>query len=130
MAAPRALPAAILLALSILAFPAPSSAQVTPELQPGDTIRFVGADVHASSSPSCVLAATTCACFNLRKAVRVASQRYDEALRPAGLRSTQFVMLLAIRMLGTAEQGRVLAASAVFLPYDQLPGRAWRGLRP
>lgn len=52
MAAPRALPAAILLALSILAFPAPSSAQVTPELQPGDTIRFVGADVHASSSPS------------------------------------------------------------------------------
>jgi DNA-binding MarR family transcriptional regulator len=59
------------------------------------------------SNDECVLAATTCACFNLRKAVRIASQRYDEALRPAGLRSTQFVMLLAIRMLGTGTMGQL-----------------------
>src|SRR5262245_21334564 len=52
MAAPRALPAASLLALSILACAAPASAQNTPQLQPGDTIRFVGAYVHRSTSPA------------------------------------------------------------------------------
>ena len=41
-----------------------------------------------------------CACFNLRKATRVVTQLYDEALKPAGLRSTQFAVLAATRALG------------------------------
>ena len=41
-----------------------------------------------------------CACFNLRKATRVVTQLYDEALKPAGLRSTQFTVLAATRALG------------------------------
>jgi len=34
-----------------------------------------------------------CACFNLRKAARAVTQLYDDALRPSGLRSTQFTVL-------------------------------------
>jgi DNA-binding MarR family transcriptional regulator len=41
-----------------------------------------------------------CACFNLRKATRAITQFYDEMLRPTGLRTTQFSLLVAAEMLG------------------------------
>lgn len=37
---------------------------------------------------------TQCACFNFRKASRLVTKLYDEALAPAGIRSTQFVVLV------------------------------------
>jgi DNA-binding MarR family transcriptional regulator len=37
-----------------------------------------------------------CTCFNLRKASRALTQLFDEALKPAGLFSTQFTLLAAI----------------------------------
>ncbi len=40
-----------------------------------------------------------CACFNLRKTARAITQLYDEALRPSGLRCTQFSLLIATTML-------------------------------
>ncbi|SRR5579884_305247 len=40
-----------------------------------------------------------CACFNLRKTTRAITQLYDEALRPTGLRVTQFSLLIAITIL-------------------------------
>lgn len=40
----------------------------------------------------------TCALNNLRKAMRAATQMYDEALAPSGLRSTQFGVLATIRL--------------------------------
>jgi DNA-binding MarR family transcriptional regulator len=43
---------------------------------------------------------TNCACFNLRKVTRAVTQLYDEMLRPAGLRATQFSLLVAVRMAG------------------------------
>lgn len=43
---------------------------------------------------------TRCACFNLRKVTRAVTQFYDEMLRPAGLRITQFSLLVAVRMAG------------------------------
>ncbi len=43
---------------------------------------------------------TSCACFNLRKVTRAVTQLYDELLRPAGLRVTQFSLLVAVRMAG------------------------------
>jgi DNA-binding MarR family transcriptional regulator len=43
---------------------------------------------------------TSCACFNLRKVTRAVTQLYDEMLRPAGLRGTQFSLLVAVRMAG------------------------------
>jgi DNA-binding MarR family transcriptional regulator len=41
-----------------------------------------------------------CTCFNLRKAARAVTQMYDEFLRPSGIRSTQFSLLMLIRGLG------------------------------
>ena len=39
-----------------------------------------------------------CACFNLRKTARAITKLYDEALRPTGLRCTQFSLLIATTM--------------------------------
>jgi DNA-binding MarR family transcriptional regulator len=43
-----------------------------------------------------------CTCFNLRKATRAVTQYYDEALRPTGLRVTQFSLLGVIAICGRA----------------------------
>lgn len=37
-----------------------------------------------------------CACANLRQATRAITQFYEEALKPTGLRATQFTLLTAI----------------------------------
>ena len=42
----------------------------------------------------------TCACLQLRKATRVVTQLYDEALRPLGLRSTQLPILVTLAAHG------------------------------
>ena len=42
----------------------------------------------------------TCACLQLRKATRVITQLYDEALRPTGLRSTQLPILVTLAAHG------------------------------
>ncbi len=40
-----------------------------------------------------------CVCFNMRKAARVVTQIYDEAMRPLGFRSTQLAILLTIQKM-------------------------------
>ena len=40
-------------------------------------------------------AATACACQKVRIAARAVTRAYDQALRPVGLRSTQFTVLVA-----------------------------------
>jgi DNA-binding MarR family transcriptional regulator len=42
----------------------------------------------------------TCACFKVRKAARAVTKLYEEALRPIGLRATQFSLLMATRVTG------------------------------
>lgn len=42
-----------------------------------------------------------CTCLNLRKATRAVTQLYDEFLRPANLRATQFSLLGVVAKLGT-----------------------------
>ena len=44
-------------------------------------------------------AATRCANFNLRRASRALGQAYDAALRPLGLKGTQFSLLTALALL-------------------------------
>ena len=44
--------------------------------------------------------ATNCACFNVRKAARAVTQLYDSILKPAGLRGTQFTLLIALSRRG------------------------------
>ena len=46
-----------------------------------------------------------CVSFGLRKASRIATKFYDDALRPSGLRNTQFALLGALDNLGEASIG-------------------------
>jgi DNA-binding MarR family transcriptional regulator len=48
-----------------------------------------------------------CACFNIRKTARAITQLYDEELRPAGLRITQFAVLMAARGLESVTVSRL-----------------------
>ena len=45
-------------------------------------------------------AATSCACQRVRMAARAVTRAYDRALRPCGLRSTQFTILVAASVAG------------------------------
>lgn len=54
---------------------------------------------------------TSCTCFNLRKAARAVTQRYDDALRPSGLRSTQFTLLALLAGHGAMGMNELAAAS-------------------
>ena len=46
-----------------------------------------------------------CVSFGLRKASRIATKFYDDALRPSGLRNTQFALLGKLDSLGEASIG-------------------------
>ena len=48
-----------------------------------------------------------CMCATLRRASRVLTQHYDEALRPLGLRATQFTVLQALSLTGEVSQGKL-----------------------
>jgi DNA-binding MarR family transcriptional regulator len=51
--------------------------------------------------------ALACMCASLRRASRVLTQHYDEALRPLGLRATQFTVLQALSLVGEVSQGKL-----------------------
>ncbi len=51
------------------------------------------------------LPALPCMCANLRRASRALTQLYDDALRPLGLRATQFTVLQALSLAGEVSQG-------------------------
>ena len=46
-----------------------------------------------------------CMCASFRRAARVLTQHYDTALRPLGLRATQFTLLQALSLAGEVSQG-------------------------
>lgn len=48
-----------------------------------------------------------CACASLRRATRAVSGLYEEALRPSGLKSSQFTILQALSLTGEINQGRL-----------------------
>jgi DNA-binding MarR family transcriptional regulator len=45
-----------------------------------------------------------CACANLRRASRMVTQFYDDALRPSGIRVTQFTLLQALVLMTRTSQ--------------------------
>ncbi len=49
--------------------------------------------------------ALSCMCASFRRASRVLTQHYDKALRPLGLRATQFTLLQALTLAGEVSQG-------------------------
>src|ERR1700682_4529095 len=48
-----------------------------------------------------------CMCASLRRASRVLTQLYEEALRPTGLRATQFTVLQTLSLAGEVTQGEL-----------------------
>ena len=59
-----------------------------------------------------------CMCASLRRTARAVTQLYEEALRPFGLRSTQFTILQALSLAGEVTQGelgRILAMDSTTL---------------
>jgi DNA-binding MarR family transcriptional regulator len=54
-----------------------------------------------------------CTGNNLRKATRAVTQYYDDALRPSGLRLTQFSLLSAIKEFGTVNIGTLAEESVM-----------------
>ena len=54
--------------------------------------------MNAPASPPLDLHGTGyCASFNFRRTARAVTKLYDEALQPAGIRSTQFAILVGVR---------------------------------
>jgi DNA-binding MarR family transcriptional regulator len=48
-----------------------------------------------------------CMCASFRRASRALTQLYDQALRPTGLRATQFTLLQALDLAGEVTQGQL-----------------------
>ncbi|RMF11474.1 MAG: MarR family transcriptional regulator [Alphaproteobacteria bacterium] len=71
------------------------------------------------------LDAQDCVCFNLRAAARALTRAYDEALRPVGLKATQFTILAAINRL---DEGVPIGTLAKSLSMDRTT--LTRNLRP
>ena len=69
-------------------------------------------------------------CASFRRASRALTQHYDEALRPLGLRSTQFTILQALSLTGEVSQGKlgeILALDSTTLTrtLDIMIGHGW-----
>jgi DNA-binding MarR family transcriptional regulator len=58
-----------------------------------------------------LLLSSGCVCAHVRMAARAITQIYDEALRPAGLRVTQFGILSVVRQLGPVTLTRLAEAT-------------------
>jgi DNA-binding MarR family transcriptional regulator len=64
------------------------------------------------------LPALPCLCSTLRRTSRALTQLYEDALRPIGLRATQFTVLLVLQRVGEVPQGelgRILAMDSTTL---------------
>jgi DNA-binding MarR family transcriptional regulator len=48
-----------------------------------------------------------CLCASFRRVTRALTQHYDEALRPMGVRATQFTVLQALSLTGAISQGKL-----------------------
>jgi DNA-binding MarR family transcriptional regulator len=48
-----------------------------------------------------------CMCASFRRASRILTQLYEEALRPTGLRATQFTVLQTLSLAGEVTQGKL-----------------------
>ena len=67
----------------------------------------MSADRHAAHRQRCLTVASECTAHGLRKAARALSRIYDEAMAPAGLRGTQFNLLVALSLAPEAPVAKV-----------------------
>jgi DNA-binding MarR family transcriptional regulator len=76
-----------------------------------------------------------CMCAGFRRASRALTQLYDQALRPTGLRATQFTVLQALSLAGEVSQGElgeILAMDSTTLTRTLaiMARRGWVARRP
>jgi DNA-binding MarR family transcriptional regulator len=64
-------------------------------------------DRHAVQRQRCLTVANECTGHGVRKAARALSRIYDEAMAPAGLRGTQFDLLVALSLAPEAPLAKV-----------------------
>jgi len=84
------------------------------------------------TSASSSIVRLPCACANLRRADRVVTQFYEAALRPAGLRITQFTLLQALQLapgISQKQLGALLEIDSTTLTRTLAPLRRQGWLR-
>jgi DNA-binding MarR family transcriptional regulator len=79
--------------------------------------------------------ALPCMCASFRRASRALTQFYDQAMRPLGLRGTQFTVLQALSLAGEVSQGQlgqILAIDSTTLTrtLEIMRRRGWIAKRP
>jgi len=68
-----------------------------------------------NTSISCEAINRQCCCFNMRKVTRAVTQYFDRFLEPAGVRATQFTLLVAL----FSTKGKTLTEIAETLVMDR-----------
>src|SRR5258708_37360014 len=63
--------------------------------------------MHLSGMSQDHLPVLPCMCGNFRRTARALTQLYDQALRPLGLRATQFTILQFLSLAGEVSQGHL-----------------------
>jgi DNA-binding MarR family transcriptional regulator len=63
--------------------------------------------IHQNDMKEPGLPPLPCLCASFRRAARALTQHYDEAVRPLGLRVTQFTVLQALSITGEVSQGKL-----------------------
>jgi DNA-binding MarR family transcriptional regulator len=76
-----------------------------------------------------------CMCASLRRAARALTQLYEQALRPLGLRATQFTVLQALQLAGEVSQGElgqmlVMDSTSLTRTLEIMRRRGWIVKRP
>src|SRR5216684_2606103 len=76
-----------------------------------------------------------CMCASFRRASRALTQMYDDALRPLGLRATQFTILQVLSLAGEVSQGElgrllVMDSTTLTRTLRILSAQGWIANRP
>ena len=91
--------------------------------------------MKANNQPLDLTGCGQCACFNLRKAARAATQLYDSAFQPLGLRATQFSILALVAHRGPITISNladrlVMDRTTLTRDLGPLEKRGWVTVRP
>ena len=81
---------------SPLEAPSPAHSATTPGLDSRQIYAYTVNVMRQETDGAYAEIADLCTCQSLRKAARVVTQVYDDALRPTGLRATQLPILVAL----------------------------------
>ena len=73
----------------------------------------MGPDIRSKGAEFARTVSRDCACASLRRAARVVTRLYDDALKPTGLKATQFGLLSNLMALGSSTLTQLADAMVV-----------------